>query len=96
MYGAFVNTDSFTVGEFKEVFFGMRIFELAKQTKSMRHYVWSSLESIFRVRGPDMFDGLFRLKLLPYRKPGTTKSTTWSITQVSRLTMWKRARESYK
>ena len=49
-YGAFVNTDSFTVGEFKEVFFGMRIFELAKQTKSMRHYVWSGSESIFMVR----------------------------------------------
>ena len=45
-----MNTDSFTVGEFKEVFFGMRIFELAKQTKSMRHYVWSGSESIFRVR----------------------------------------------
>ena len=48
-WGAFVNTDTFTVGEFKEVFFGMRIFELAKQTKSMRHYVWSGLENIFRV-----------------------------------------------
>ena len=48
-WGAFVNTDSFTIGEAKEVFFGMRIFELAKQTKTLRHYVWSSLESVFRV-----------------------------------------------
>ena len=48
-WGAFVNTDSFTVGEFKEVFYGMRIFELAKQTKTMRHYVWSNLDYVGRV-----------------------------------------------
>ena len=48
-YGAFVNTDSWTVGEVKEIFAGMRIFELAKQTESLRHYIWSSLENIFRV-----------------------------------------------
>ena len=47
-YGAFVNTDSFTVGEVKENFFGMRIFELAHQA-GVRHYIWSSLENIFRV-----------------------------------------------
>ncbi|KAL6306888.1 NAD(P)-binding protein [Sparassis latifolia] len=43
-YGAWVNTDGFTVGEAKEIFAGMRIFELAKQSKTMRHYVWSSLD----------------------------------------------------
>ena len=49
-YGAFVNTDSFTIGEQKEVFFGMRIFELAKQAKTVRHYVWSSLDYVAKVR----------------------------------------------
>ncbi|THG97469.1 hypothetical protein EW026_g4534 [Hermanssonia centrifuga] len=44
VYGAWVNTDGFTVGEQKEVYAGMRIFEVAKQTKSMRHYVWSNLD----------------------------------------------------
>jgi hypothetical protein len=40
-YGAFVNTDGFTVGESKETFAGMRIFELAKQA-GLKHFVWSS------------------------------------------------------
>ena len=48
-YGAYVNTDGFTVGEMKEVFIGIRIFELAKQAKSLRHYVWSGLDNIFKV-----------------------------------------------
>ena len=43
-YGAWVNTDGFTVGEQKEIFAGVRIFELAKQTPSLRHYVWSNLD----------------------------------------------------
>ncbi|RDX42253.1 NAD-P-binding protein [Lentinus brumalis] len=40
-YGVFVNTDSFTLGEEKEIFIGMRIFELAKQVGTLQHYVWS-------------------------------------------------------
>ena len=48
-WGAFVNTDSFTIGEQKEVFLGMRIFELAKQAKTVRHYVWSSLDYVGKV-----------------------------------------------
>ncbi len=42
VWGAFVNTDGFTVGEQAEVFFGMRIFEVAATT--LKHYVWSNLE----------------------------------------------------
>jgi hypothetical protein len=42
-YGTWVTIDGFTVGEQREIYAGMRIFELAKQTKSLRHYVWSSL-----------------------------------------------------
>ena len=43
-YGAWVNIDGFTVGEQREIYAGIRVFELAKQTKSLRHYVWSSLD----------------------------------------------------
>ena len=37
-YGAWVNIDRFTVavGEQREIYAGMGIFELAKQTKSLR------------------------------------------------------------
>ncbi|KAI0742364.1 NAD(P)-binding protein [Daedaleopsis nitida] len=44
VWGVWNNTDGFTVGEAKEIHAGMRIFELAKQTKSVRHYVWSNLD----------------------------------------------------
>ncbi|KAI0742363.1 NAD(P)-binding protein [Daedaleopsis nitida] len=44
VWGVWTNTDGFTVGETKEVYAGMRIFELAKQVKSVRHYVWSNLD----------------------------------------------------
>ncbi|KAJ7284945.1 NAD(P)-binding protein [Mycena rebaudengoi] len=43
-YGAWVNTDSFTVGQQKEIFLGIKIFEIAKQARSVRHYIWSSLD----------------------------------------------------
>ena len=48
-YGVWVNIDGFTVGEQREIYAGMRIFELAKQTKSLRHYVWSSLSYNLKV-----------------------------------------------
>ena len=49
MYGAFVNTDSFTIGEKTEVYEGIRIFELAKEAGTLKHYVWSSLDNVFKV-----------------------------------------------
>ncbi len=48
-YGVWVNTDGFTLGEQKEIFVGMRIFEIAKQAPSLRHYVWSNLDYVFKV-----------------------------------------------
>ena len=48
-YGAWVNTDGFTIGEQKELYAGMRIFELAKAAKTVKHYVWSSLDYGFKV-----------------------------------------------
>lgn len=41
---AFVNIDGFAVGEKVEVFWGMRIFEIAIQAGTVRHYVWGSLD----------------------------------------------------
>ncbi|EIM84014.1 NAD-P-binding protein [Stereum hirsutum FP-91666 SS1] len=52
VYGAWVNVDSFTVGEMKEMWSGMRIFELAKKL-GVTHYVWSSLEYITKLGGYD-------------------------------------------
>ena len=48
-YGAFVNTDSFTIGEEEETWTGIRIFELAKQVRNVRHYVWSSIDGLYKV-----------------------------------------------
>ncbi|KAF7298384.1 NmrA domain-containing protein [Mycena kentingensis (nom. inval.)] len=42
-YGVWVNTDGFTVGEMQEIYSGMRIFESAKRTTTLRHYVYSGL-----------------------------------------------------
>ncbi|KAJ3010760.1 hypothetical protein NUW54_g2379 [Trametes sanguinea] len=53
VYGAFVNTDSFTIGEMKEVYTGMRIFELAKQVGTVKHFVWSGLDYSFKKGGYD-------------------------------------------
>ena len=50
VYGVFVNTDSDTLGEQLETYTGIRIFELATTVKTIRHYVWSSLDYIWRVR----------------------------------------------
>ncbi|KAJ7597920.1 NAD(P)-binding protein [Mycena floridula] len=46
VYGAYVNTDTFTVGGAREMYAGVKIFEIAKRTPSVRHYVWSSLSYI--------------------------------------------------
>ncbi|OSX57597.1 hypothetical protein POSPLADRAFT_1156292 [Postia placenta MAD-698-R-SB12] len=48
VYGAWVNTDGFTIGEPWEIYIGMRIFELAKQA-GVRHYVWSNLDYAFKL-----------------------------------------------
>lgn len=49
-YGAFINTDGFSVGVQAELHAGIRIFEIARHAK-VRHYVWSSLEYLTKVRG---------------------------------------------
>ena len=50
VYGVFLNIDSYSVGEEKEIFLGMRIFEVAKQVRNVRQYVWSGLDYVGKVR----------------------------------------------
>ena len=49
-YGAWINTDGFTVGEDREIHAGMRIFEAAKQLGTIQHYIYSGLDYVFKVR----------------------------------------------
>lgn len=44
-----MNTDGFTIGEKEETYLALRIFELAKQTGTVKHYVWSSLDYMHKV-----------------------------------------------
>ena len=50
VWGVWANTDGFTVGEARETHAGMRIFEIAKSVKSVRHFVWSNLDYALKVR----------------------------------------------
>ncbi len=79
MWGVWNNTDGFTVGEAKEILAGMRIFELAKQAKTVRHYVWSNLDYASKVSDSDLRSGCV-LNILMSRRvdmiPPTRSSTT--------------------
>ena len=50
---AFVNTNGFAIGEKAELYWGIRIFEIAKEEKTMRHYVWSNLDYALKLGGYD-------------------------------------------
>ncbi|EIM84006.1 nmrA-family protein [Stereum hirsutum FP-91666 SS1] len=52
VYGAWINIDTFTVGEMKEMWSAMRIYELAKKV-GVKHFVWSSLEYITKIANYD-------------------------------------------
>ena len=41
VWGAYINTDGFTVGEQAETYYGLRIFELAACVPTLKHYVCS-------------------------------------------------------
>lgn len=49
VYGAFVNTDGFTVPMAQEIHAGIRIFEIAKSLGTIKHYVWSNLDYSLKV-----------------------------------------------
>ncbi|KAI0688758.1 NAD(P)-binding protein [Cytidiella melzeri] len=86
-YGAWVNTDGFTVGEQKELHAGVRIFEIAKQTKSLRHYIWSNLDYGLKKGNYDEkyhcghYDGKGRVAEWMQAQQSDTSETglTWSV-----------------
>jgi len=86
-YGAWVNTDGFTVGEQKEIYCGMRIFEIAKRVGSVRHYVWSNLDYSLKKGGynPDYhcghYDGKGRVAEWMKAQPSIVSDSdmSWSV-----------------
>jgi len=86
-YGAWVNTDGFTVGEQKEVWVGIRIFEIAKEVETLRHYVWSSLDYALKrgnyspVYKCDHYDGKGRVADWMKSQPSVASDCdmSWSI-----------------
>ncbi|KDQ21957.1 hypothetical protein BOTBODRAFT_26361 [Botryobasidium botryosum FD-172 SS1] len=85
VYGAFVNTDGFTVGEEAETFAGLRIFELAKQVKTVKHYVWSNLDYSLKKGNYDPqykvghYDGKGRIAEWMTAQPSEETGMTWSV-----------------
>lgn len=51
-YGAFINTDTYTVGEEKEIWAAIKLYETARRTPSMRHWVFSNLDYGSKVSPP--------------------------------------------
>ncbi|KAL5485301.1 hypothetical protein ACEPAI_7943 [Sanghuangporus weigelae] len=86
-YGVWANTDGFTVGELREVYAGLRIFELAKQTGSVRHYIWSNLDYVTKKASynPDYrvehYDGKGRIADWLKAQPTdiSENGMTWSV-----------------
>lgn len=84
VYGVWVNTDGFTVGEQKETWAGIRIFEIAKEIGTVKHYVYSSLDYVLKVSQTSGHKSAFRLSLYVYSWAGTIPNTDVS-TMTARL-----------
>lgn len=52
MYGAYVNTDGFTLGEKAELFYGIRAYEIARH-EQVSHYVWANTDYAVKKAGWD-------------------------------------------
>ena len=52
VYGAWVNTDGFTLGEKNELFYGIRAYEIARHEK-VKHYVWANSDYALKKSGWD-------------------------------------------
>ncbi|KAA1467630.1 NAD-P-binding protein [Dentipellis sp. KUC8613] len=89
VYGAWVNTDGFTVGEQKEIYAGIRIFELAKVAGTVRHYVWSNLDYSFKKGGYnplyrcEHYDGKGRVAEWMQAQPSVVSDTSMSWSSVT-------------
>jgi hypothetical protein len=47
---AFVNLNGFAIGEKAELYWGIRIFEIARE-KGVKHFIWASLDSSYKISG---------------------------------------------
>ncbi|KAK1234671.1 hypothetical protein PQX77_002124 [Marasmius sp. AFHP31] len=43
-HGVFVNTDTFTIGQEREIYAALQLYEYAHREPGMRHFVWSGLD----------------------------------------------------
>ena len=85
VYGAFVNTDGFTVGEEKETWAGIRLFEIAKEVRTVRHYVYSGLDSALRVRNIVVNSLMILMDKSPLVRKGITTRNITSGTRMPKL-----------
>ncbi|KAJ3887936.1 hypothetical protein GG344DRAFT_80252 [Lentinula edodes] len=46
-YGVFVNTDTYSVGQQKEIYLAIKMFEQAHRVPLIRHFIWSGLDYEF-------------------------------------------------
>jgi NAD(P)-dependent dehydrogenase (short-subunit alcohol dehydrogenase family) len=86
VWGAYINTDGFTVGEQAETYYGLRIFELAARVPTLKHYVWSSLDYGLKKAGyrPEYhcghYDGKGRIADWLTTKPFSTQADAFKWT----------------
>ncbi|KAJ7915540.1 NAD(P)-binding protein [Mycena leptocephala] len=86
VYGAYANTDTFTVGEMREIYAGLRLFKIANVTPTLRHYLWSGLPSQTRAGYDPRYQAEHlnakgRVTEFIKRMPSTVSDTglSWSI-----------------
>lgn len=84
-----MNTDGFSIGAEKETYVNMRIFEIAKGSKSMRHYVFSGLDYATKKGGynpdysVDHFNGKGRVSDWLKAQPSVVSHSDMSWTVVT-------------
>jgi hypothetical protein len=80
---AFVNTNGFAIGEKAEIYWGIRMFEIAAES-GVKHFVWANLESSYKLSGwkPQYRTGHFdgKNKVADWiSAQGTQGAMKWSV-----------------
>jgi NmrA-like family len=80
--GVFVNTNGFAIGEKAEIYWGIRIYELAQEAK-VKHYIWCTIDYSSKLGG---FEPKFRCghadgkgKVAEFIRAQETTPMAWSI-----------------
>ncbi|KAK0101951.1 hypothetical protein ONS95_001240 [Cadophora gregata] len=79
----FVNVNGFAIGEKAEIYWGIRIFEIAAE-KGVRHFIWGSLDSSYQISGYEArfrtghFDGKAKVAQWIGAQPKDGKMS-WSV-----------------